>query len=81
MDTRDLLYMKELQPLHLETVSRTTTNLQPCLLRSPSESINICLSEMPTPSKLDCNESPQNVPGVYSAKSGPPKKAKNSLTL
>lgn len=32
MDTRDLLSMKELQPLHLET----TTSLQQCLLRSQS---------------------------------------------
>lgn len=81
MDTRDLLYMKELQLLHLETVSRMTTNLQQYLLRSPSESINICLSEMPVPSKSDCNKSPQNVPGIWPAKSGPPKKARNPLTL
>lgn len=47
MDTRDSLYMKELQPLHLETTSGTATNLQQCLLRSLSETINICLSEMP----------------------------------
>ena len=58
MDTMDPLYMKELQPLHLETAYRMATNLQQCLLRRLRESINICLSEMPSPSQLDSTQSP-----------------------